>query len=118
MVYVEGDKRGFANVLFSGFGATTQAAGSGEQEGEIRPASAEDVYYILEAADSVAIVPGYGLEPLLKQEALDHLLEMSGPAFQSSKWQLGLEVLLEGLEQLLETVSLVDEGIQHGESDF
>ena len=65
-----------------------------------------------------ALVPGYGLEPLLKQEALDHLLEMSGPAFQSSKWQLGLEVLLEGLEQLLETVSLVDEVIQHGESDF
>jgi hypothetical protein len=48
----------------------------------------------------------------------DHLLEMSGPASQSSKWQLGLEVLLEGLEQLLETVSLVDEVIQHGESDF
>ncbi len=43
---------------------------------------------------------------------------MSGPASQSSKWQLGLEVLLEGLEQLLETVSLVDEVIQHGESDF
>ncbi|MBC7979492.1 MAG: TPM domain-containing protein, partial [Armatimonadetes bacterium] len=32
------------------------------------------------------IVPGYGLESLLKQEALDHLLEMSGPAFQANKW--------------------------------
>lgn len=57
-----------------------------------------------------AIVPGYGLEPLLGQEALDHLLEMSGPAFLSSKWQLGLEVLLEGLERLLETVSLESDG--------
>lgn len=57
-----------------------------------------------------AIVPGYGLEPLLSQDALDHLLEMSGPAFLASKWQLGLEVLLEGLERLLETVSVEDEG--------
>ncbi|QTN30938.1 hypothetical protein HZ994_00875 [Akkermansiaceae bacterium] len=65
-----------------------------------------------------AIVPGYGLEPLLKQEALDHLLEMSGPAFQDAKWQLGLEVLLEGLEQLLESVSTVDEGIEFAENEF
>jgi uncharacterized membrane protein YgcG len=65
-----------------------------------------------------AIIPGYGLEQLLKQEALNHLLEMSGPAFQSSKWQLGLEVMLEGLEQLLDTVSVVDDGIQYGENDY
>ncbi len=65
-----------------------------------------------------SIIPGYGLEPLLKQEALDHLLEMSGPAFQSSKWQLGLELVLEGLEQLLESVSIVDEGAQLGVNDF
>ena len=58
-----------------------------------------------------AIVPGYGLEPLLQREALDHLLEMSGPAFQDAKWQVGLEVLLEGLEQLLESVSVADEGV-------
>ncbi|WP_411825932.1 hypothetical protein [Luteolibacter sp. AS25] len=56
-----------------------------------------------------AIVPGYGLEPLLKEEALYHLLEMSGPAFQSRKWELGLEVLLDGLEQLLDTVSVTEE---------
>ena len=43
---------------------------------------------------------------------------MSGPAFQSSKWQLGLEVMLEGLEQLLESVSVVDDGIKYGENDY
>ena len=53
--------RSLANVLFSGFGTTTQAAAGDGPQGEIRPASAEDVYYILEAADSVAFVPGYGL---------------------------------------------------------
>ncbi|MDW7771796.1 MAG: NAD(P)(+) transhydrogenase (Re/Si-specific) subunit beta [Desulfobulbaceae bacterium] len=72
--------RSLANVLFSGFGATTQAAGEGPQ-GEIRPASAEDVYYILEAADSVAFVPGYGLAVAQAQHAtreLGDLLEANG----------------------------------------
>jgi NAD(P) transhydrogenase subunit beta len=73
--------RSLANVLFSGFGSKIQAAGSGEQEGEIRPATAEDVYYILEAADSVAIVPGYGLAVAQAQhvtQELGELLEENG----------------------------------------
>lgn len=53
--------RSLANVLFSGFGSATQAVEGEGPQGEVRPASAEDVYYILEAADSVAFVPGYGL---------------------------------------------------------
>ncbi len=53
--------RSLANVLFSGFGSTVQTAQGDGPQGEVRPASAEDVYYILEAADSVAFVPGYGL---------------------------------------------------------
>jgi len=72
--------RSLANVLFSGFGAKTQAAGSGPQ-GEIRPASAEDVYYILEAADTVAFVPGYGLAVAQAQHVtreLGDLLEANG----------------------------------------
>jgi uncharacterized membrane protein YgcG len=62
-----------------------------------------------------AIVPGYGLEPLLQQEALDHLLSMAGPAFESANWELGFTVLLEGLEQLLETVTVTDEAGEAGE---
>jgi len=73
--------RSLANVLFSGFGSsTTQATGDGPQ-GEIRPASAEDVYYILEAADSVAFVPGYGLAVAQAQHVtreLGDLLEENG----------------------------------------
>ena len=49
------------------------------------------------ARQETAIVPGYGLEQLLKREALDHLLEMAGPAFQAAQWQVGLEVLFDGL---------------------
>ncbi|MDH3346896.1 MAG: NAD(P)(+) transhydrogenase (Re/Si-specific) subunit beta [Desulfobulbaceae bacterium] len=74
--------RSLANVLFSGFGSTvaTQAAGSGPQ-GEVKPATAEDVYYILEAADTVAIVPGYGLAVAQAQHVvreLGDLLEENG----------------------------------------
>ncbi len=53
--------RSLANVLFSGFGSVVQAVDGDGPQGEVRPATAEDVYYILEAADSVAFVPGYGL---------------------------------------------------------
>jgi NAD(P) transhydrogenase subunit beta len=73
--------RSLANVLFSGFGSTVHATGDGGPQGEVRPASAEDVYYILEAADSVAFVPGYGLAVAQAQhvvQELGELLEANG----------------------------------------
>jgi len=73
--------RSLANVLFSGFGATIQAAAGDGPQGEVRPATAEDVYYILEAADSVAFVPGYGLAVAQAQHVvkeLGDLLEKNG----------------------------------------
>lgn len=74
--------RSLANVLFSGFGSTTEKKREGEgPQGEIRSASADDVYYILEAADSVAFVPGYGLAVAQAQHVvkeLGDLLEANG----------------------------------------
>lgn len=55
-----------------------------------------------------AIVPGYGLEEALEQKALEHLLHMSSPAFQGADWDLGFEVIFEGLEQLLNTVTVAE----------
>ncbi|MGB1251047.1 MAG: NAD(P)(+) transhydrogenase (Re/Si-specific) subunit beta [Candidatus Promineifilaceae bacterium] len=63
--------RTLANVLFSGFGAT--AASDGEQEGEMKPASVEDAYYVLEAASSVVIVPGYGMAMAQAQHVVKEL---------------------------------------------
>ncbi|XOF33459.1 MAG: NAD(P)(+) transhydrogenase (Re/Si-specific) subunit beta [Candidatus Electrothrix sp. YB6] len=68
--------RSLANVLFSGFGSTTAAAGGDGPQGEIRPASAEDVYYILESADSVVFVPGYGLAVAQAQHVVRELGEI------------------------------------------
>ncbi|RJP57283.1 MAG: NAD(P)(+) transhydrogenase (Re/Si-specific) subunit beta [Candidatus Auribacter fodinae] len=72
--------RSLANVLFSGFGATSSKKQEGVQ-GEAKPLKVDDAYLILEAAQSVVVVPGYGLAVAQAQHALrelDELLEANG----------------------------------------
>ena len=52
-----------------------------------------------------AIMPGYGLEPFLNHEALDHLLELAGPAWEHDLWAEGIVRVLDGLDQWLETIA-------------
>lgn len=61
------------------------------------------------ARGEAAIMPGYGLEPFLKTEALDHLLELAGPAWENSRWADGIFQVLDGLDQLLESIAVPDE---------
>ena len=66
--------RSLSNVLFSGFGS---AGGPAEKvEGEIKPISVEDAYYILEAASNVAIIPGYGMAVAQAQHVVKELTEI------------------------------------------
>ncbi|WP_339338032.1 NAD(P)(+) transhydrogenase (Re/Si-specific) subunit beta [uncultured Oceanicoccus sp.] len=69
--------RSLNNVLFSGFGAAKVS--SAKIEGEVKPISADDAFLILEAAQNVAIVPGYGMAVAQAQhvvrELSDHLEE-------------------------------------------
>ena len=70
--------RSLANVLFSGFGAVKQAT---KVEGEVKPITADDAYLILEAAQSVTFVPGYGMAVAQAQHVvreLGELLEKNG----------------------------------------
>lgn len=60
------------------------------------------------ARGEAAITPGYGLEPFLKTEALDHLLELAGPAWESRRWADGIFRVLDGLDQLLESIAIPD----------
>ena len=72
--------RSLTNVLFSGFGAVARKSRKGTG-GDPRPISAEDAYFILEAARSVVFVPGYGLAVAQAQHAvmeLGELLEDNG----------------------------------------
>jgi NAD(P) transhydrogenase subunit beta len=67
-------------VLFSGFGSV-QSGGSAQVQGEVKALSAEDAYYVLEAASSVVIVPGYGMAVAQAQHVvreLGELLEKNG----------------------------------------
>jgi NAD(P) transhydrogenase subunit beta len=64
--------RSLYNVLFGGFGAVAKK-GEADAIGEVKPISSEDSYYILEAADSVVFVPGYGMAVAQAQHALREL---------------------------------------------
>src|SRR5690606_27897128 len=67
--------RSLTNVLFSGFGAVTQSAATAV-EGEVKPITAEDAYYILEAASSVLVVPGYGMAVAQAQHVVKELADL------------------------------------------
>lgn len=70
--------RSLTNVLFSGFGAAKTAT---KVEGEVKPIVSEDAFLILEAANSVTFVPGYGMAVAQAQHVvreLGDLLESNG----------------------------------------
>ncbi len=64
--------RTLSNVLFSGFGAS--AGGSKNTvEGEMKAMSTDDAYYVLEAAQNVVFIPGYGMAVAQAQHAVKEL---------------------------------------------
>lgn len=67
--------RSLTNVLFSGFGSVTEQKSEGPQ-GEAKPITVEDAYYILEAAGSVVFVPGYGMAVAQAQHVVRELGEI------------------------------------------
>lgn len=69
--------RSLANVLFSGFGAAPSGdAQVTKVQGEAKPISQDDAWYLLEAARSVAFVPGYGMAVAQAQHAVRELGEI------------------------------------------
>ena len=68
--------RSLGNVLFSGFGAAGGTTGGSAIEGEAKPMQASDAYYILEAASSVVVIPGYGMAVAQAQHAVRELGEI------------------------------------------
>jgi proton-translocating NAD(P)+ transhydrogenase subunit beta len=73
--------RSLTNVLFGGLHSGGAKAGQTQVQGEPKPITPEDAYYILEAARSVVIVPGYGMAVAQAQHAvreLGEILEKNG----------------------------------------
>ena len=67
--------RSLANVLFGGFGTSSSSSGT-QVEGEMKALSVEDSYYVLEAAQSVVFVPGYGMAVAQAQHVVKELSEI------------------------------------------
>ena len=69
--------RSFFNVLLGGFGNSADAGGpAGAQEARpVKSGSADDATFLLTNADTVIIVPGYGLAVARAQHALKELTE-------------------------------------------
>jgi NAD(P) transhydrogenase subunit beta len=78
MIMCKAMNRSLANVLFSGFGSATAASGGAAVHGEAKSLSAEDAYFVLEAAQSVVFVPGYGMAVAQAQ----HVVRELGEALQ------------------------------------
>ena len=68
--------RSFFNVILGGFGGEAVSAGGGAKEQRpVKSGSADDAAYMLSNAETVIIVPGYGLAVARAQHAVNELAE-------------------------------------------
>jgi H+-translocating NAD(P) transhydrogenase subunit beta len=67
--------RSFISVILGGFGAAEGAQATGAEQKAVRSGSADDAAFLLGHAESVIIVPGYGLAVARAQHAVKELTE-------------------------------------------
>ena len=68
--------RSFFNVILGGFGGEAAAAtGGAQQQRSVKSGSADDASFLMTNADTVIIVPGYGLAVARAQHALKELTQ-------------------------------------------
>jgi NAD(P) transhydrogenase subunit beta len=69
--------RSFFNVILGGFGGDAAAAATGgaQQQRPVKSGSADDAAFLMSNADTVIIVPGYGLAVARAQHALKELAQ-------------------------------------------
>jgi NAD(P) transhydrogenase subunit beta len=69
--------RSFFNVILGGFGAAEGAAATGaEEQKQVKAGSADDAAFLMANADSVIIVPGYGLAVARAQHAVKEMAQL------------------------------------------
>jgi NAD(P) transhydrogenase subunit beta len=67
--------RSFFSVILGGFGAAEGAAAAGAEGRTVKSGSAEDVAFLMANAESVIIVPGYGLAVARAQHAVKEMAQ-------------------------------------------
>lgn len=82
--------RSFFNVILGGFGAEPSAAGAGDDgvQRNVKSGSPDDAAFLMANAESVTIVPGYGLAVARAQHALKELAEKLTDAGVSVKYAI------------------------------
>jgi len=77
-IMCKGMNRSIFNVILGGFGGETAgpAAGGGAERGTVKAGSPEDAAYIMKNAQSVIIVPGYGMAVAQAQHALREMADL------------------------------------------
>ncbi|WP_119393216.1 Re/Si-specific NAD(P)(+) transhydrogenase subunit beta [Salinibius halmophilus] len=65
--------RSFFSVILGGFGGDSSVADDSEIEGEVKPIEIDETVEMLKDADSVVIVPGYGMAVATAQNAVADL---------------------------------------------
>jgi NAD(P) transhydrogenase subunit beta len=68
--------RSFTNVLFGAFGQVQASAAGAKEERPVKSASPEDAAAILSAANTVVIVPGYGMAVAQAQHKVRELYDI------------------------------------------
>jgi len=68
--------RSFISVILGGFGAAEGAAAAGTEQKTVKSGSAEDAGFMMQNAESVVIVPGYGLAVARAQHAVKEMAQL------------------------------------------
>jgi hypothetical protein len=75
-------------------------------EGTSKQGKNRDIVILIEPKrKQAAMIVGYGLEPILPQQALDQIIERAQPYLTSGEYLAGMEIAIEGLSELLKSVS-------------
>ncbi len=77
-IMCKGMNRSIFNVILGGFGGETAgaAASGGGERGTVKAGSPEDAAYIMKNAQSVIVVPGYGMAVAQAQHALREMADL------------------------------------------
>ncbi|HUP49459.1 MAG TPA: NAD(P)(+) transhydrogenase (Re/Si-specific) subunit beta [Thermoanaerobaculia bacterium] len=68
--------RSLANVIFGGFGAVAEGAGGSSEYGPVKSGGPEEAAMLLDAAETVIVIPGYGLAVAQAQHTVREIADL------------------------------------------
>jgi H+-translocating NAD(P) transhydrogenase subunit beta len=76
MIMCRAMNRSLANVIFGGFGAVVEGGGGSSEYGPVRSGGPEEAAMLLDAAERVMVVPGYGLAVAQAQHIVKEMADI------------------------------------------